>query len=129
MKILITGAAGFIGFHLSRKILETTDNTVVGIDNLNDYYPVNLKEDRLAILSPYKNSGNECSILILKDNPLFSILLLYILIISLNIQLLLFLCLAGYEQLQDYIDSGQYLDERLNAESAILLIVVFLRLC
>lgn len=55
MKILITGAAGFIGFHLSRKILETTDNTVVGIDNLNDYYPVNLKEDRLAILSPYKN--------------------------------------------------------------------------
>ena len=46
MKYLITGAAGFIGFHLSRRLLEQ-DNSVVGIDNLNDYYDVNLKKFRL----------------------------------------------------------------------------------
>ena len=48
-KILITGAAGFIGFHLSRRLLERGDN-VVGLDNLNDYYDVNLKHDRLKQL-------------------------------------------------------------------------------
>ncbi len=47
MKILITGAAGFIGFHLAKKLLERGD-TVVGIDNINDYYDVNLKYARLA---------------------------------------------------------------------------------
>lgn len=47
MKILITGTAGFIGFHLTRKLLERGD-TVVGIDNINDYYDVNLKYARLA---------------------------------------------------------------------------------
>ena len=45
-KILVTGAAGFIGFHLSRKLIDQGDE-VVGIDNLNDYYDVNLKIDRL----------------------------------------------------------------------------------
>lgn len=45
-KILVTGAAGFIGFHLCKKLLEE-GFTVVGIDNLNDYYDVNLKLDRL----------------------------------------------------------------------------------
>lgn len=45
-KILVTGAAGFIGFHLCKKLL-AEDFTVVGIDNLNDYYDVNLKLDRL----------------------------------------------------------------------------------
>jgi UDP-glucuronate 4-epimerase len=49
MKILVTGAAGFIGFHLSRRFLERGDN-VVGLDNLNDYYDVNLKHDRLKQL-------------------------------------------------------------------------------
>ncbi len=49
MKILVTGAAGFIGFHLSRRLLENGDN-VVGLDNLNDYYDVNLKLDRLEQL-------------------------------------------------------------------------------
>lgn len=47
MRILITGTAGFIGFHLAKKLLERGD-TVVGIDNINDYYDVNLKYARLA---------------------------------------------------------------------------------
>lgn len=51
MKVLVTGAAGFIGFHLCRRLLERGD-TVVGIDNLNDYYPVALKRARLAELGP-----------------------------------------------------------------------------
>ena len=48
-KILVTGAAGFIGFHLSRRLLDRGD-TVVGFDNLNDYYDVSLKESRLKQL-------------------------------------------------------------------------------
>ena len=48
-KILVTGAAGFIGFHLTKRLLERGDN-VVGLDNLNDYYDVNLKLDRLKQL-------------------------------------------------------------------------------
>jgi UDP-glucuronate 4-epimerase len=47
--VLITGAAGFIGFHLSQKLCGA-GYTVVGIDNLNDYYDVSLKKDRLEIL-------------------------------------------------------------------------------
>ncbi len=50
-KVLLTGAAGFIGFHLAQRLLARGD-TVVGLDNLNDYYPVQLKEDRLAQLTP-----------------------------------------------------------------------------
>lgn len=47
MKILVTGTAGFIGFHLAKRLLDRGD-TVVGIDNINDYYDVNLKYARLA---------------------------------------------------------------------------------
>jgi UDP-glucuronate 4-epimerase len=47
MKILVTGTAGFIGFHLAKCLLERGD-TVVGIDNINDYYDVDLKYARLA---------------------------------------------------------------------------------
>jgi len=52
MSILITGAAGFIGFHITKALLDRGDR-VVGIDNLNDYYDVRLKEARLALLSAY----------------------------------------------------------------------------
>lgn len=50
---LITGGAGFIGFHLSKSLLEKGAK-VIGFDNLNDYYEVSLKEDRLAILEQYE---------------------------------------------------------------------------
>jgi UDP-glucuronate 4-epimerase len=52
MKILVTGAAGFIGMTTSLKLLARGD-TVVGLDNLNDYYDVNLKHSRLARLTPH----------------------------------------------------------------------------
>ncbi len=52
MKVLVTGAAGFIGFHLSRRLLERGDE-VVGFDSVNDYYDVSLKEARLALLASY----------------------------------------------------------------------------
>ena len=48
-KVLVTGAAGFIGFHLTKRLIERGDQ-VVGIDNVNDYYDVNLKRARLAQL-------------------------------------------------------------------------------
>ena len=51
--LLITGAAGFIGFHLAQRLLEQ-GHTVIGFDNLNDYYDVGLKENRLKILSGYE---------------------------------------------------------------------------
>ena len=53
MKLLVTGAAGFIGFHTSKFLLDRGDQ-VVGLDNLNDYYDVTLKESRLAILRDYE---------------------------------------------------------------------------
>jgi UDP-glucuronate 4-epimerase len=54
MKILVTGAAGFIGFFTAKQLLERGD-TVVGLDNFNDYYDVGLKEARAAILDDYDN--------------------------------------------------------------------------
>ncbi len=61
MKILVTGTAGFIGFHLAKKLLERGDE-VVGLDNINDYYDVNLKYARLAELGierhPELDSGS-----------------------------------------------------------------------
>ncbi|WP_108682475.1 NAD-dependent epimerase [Methyloceanibacter sp. wino2] len=52
MRVIVTGAAGFIGFHTAKALLERGD-TVVGFDNLNDYYDVVLKEARLAELAPF----------------------------------------------------------------------------
>ena len=54
MKILITGAAGFIGFHLSKNLSDRSYQ-IIGIDNLNDYYDPNLKKARLEIMKHYSN--------------------------------------------------------------------------
>lgn len=56
-KYLVTGAAGFIGFYLSKRIMEHGGN-VIGIDNLNDYYDVSLKEDRLKELEKINGVGD-----------------------------------------------------------------------
>ena len=47
MRVLITGVAGFIGAFFAKKLLETTDYEIIGVDNLNDYYDVSLKEERI----------------------------------------------------------------------------------
>ena len=49
-KVLVTGAAGFIGFHTVKKLLSTTDYQITGLDNINDYYPMTLKFERLKAL-------------------------------------------------------------------------------
>jgi UDP-glucuronate 4-epimerase len=53
LKVLVTGAAGFIGMHVSQILLARGDQ-VVGLDNLNDYYDPQLKRDRLACLTPHE---------------------------------------------------------------------------
>mgnify|MGYP006190216453 CR=1 FL=1 len=55
MAILVTGAAGFIGFHVSERLMARGEN-VIGLDNVNDYYSVALKRDRLAELGRRHNS-------------------------------------------------------------------------
>ena len=57
MKVLVTGAAGFIGFHVSQALLARGD-TVIGLDNLNDYYDVRLKEARLENILSNENAQN-----------------------------------------------------------------------
>ena len=54
-KILITGSAGFIGFHLCKDLIRNKNLSLIGIDNVNNYYDVNLKKERINIL---KNLGN-----------------------------------------------------------------------
>ena len=55
MKILITGCAGFIGYHISQKLLKYKKYNVIGIDNIDDYYDVNLKINRLDFLKKNNN--------------------------------------------------------------------------
>ena len=52
MKVLVTGAAGFIGFFVAKRLLDRGE-IVVGLDNFNDYYDVSLKEARASILTGY----------------------------------------------------------------------------
>tara|TARA_B100000965_G_scaffold392832_1_gene402868 strand:+ start:3993 stop:4961 length:969 start_codon:yes stop_codon:yes gene_type:complete len=54
MKILITGSGGFIGFNLAKKLCDLNFN-VIGVDNLNNYYDVNIKKNRIKLLKKYKN--------------------------------------------------------------------------
>lgn len=62
MKILITGVAGFIGSHLCLKLLEL-GHQIIGVDNLNDYYDIKLKKDRLKLIKDYaKNKKKKISI-------------------------------------------------------------------
>ena len=56
MRILVTGAAGFVGYHVARRLLARGDS-VVGFDNVNDYYDPGLKEARLAELARMAKRG------------------------------------------------------------------------
>ena len=66
MRVLVTGAAGFIGSHVAQYLLARGDD-VVGLDNVNDYYSPQLKRDRLARLTPL--SGFELVELDVADRP------------------------------------------------------------
>lgn len=68
MRILVTGAAGFIGFHLSRRLL-SEGHEILGVDNLNDYYSVQLKRDRLAQLQ--NQPGFSCAEINLENAEAF----------------------------------------------------------
>jgi UDP-glucuronate 4-epimerase len=75
LKILVTGTAGFIGFHLAKKLLDQ-GHTVIGLDNINDYYDVNLKYARLSELGisreDIENSNSKLKIHNSKLSPLHS---------------------------------------------------------
>ena len=60
MTVIVTGAAGFIGFHVADRLLARGER-VVGIDNLNPYYSVGLKRDRLAELDRRHGTAFRCS--------------------------------------------------------------------
>ena len=66
MKVLVTGAAGFIGMHVVQRLLQRGD-TVVGIDNLNEYYDPKLKHNRLAQLTPH--AGFKFELMDIADRP------------------------------------------------------------
>ena len=70
MKILITGVAGFIGFRLAKELLKN-GHTVYGVDNLNNYYSIKLKIERLKILNKHKFFYFKKLILIVKFDKIF----------------------------------------------------------
>ena len=55
MKILVTGCAGFVGYHLCKRLLKNKDHKIYGVDNLNNYYSLGLKKLRLKKLRIKKN--------------------------------------------------------------------------
>ncbi|MBX0319598.1 NAD-dependent epimerase [Shouchella clausii] len=57
MKLLVTGAAGFIGSHLIKRVLEENDIEILGVDNLNDYYSIKLKKERLKELHEFDKNN------------------------------------------------------------------------
>lgn len=68
MKVLVTGAAGFIGYHLCKRLIDEGMD-VIGLDNLNDYYSVNLKYARLELLGIKKNGLNSFEVLTKSERP------------------------------------------------------------
>jgi UDP-glucuronate 4-epimerase len=68
LKILVTGTAGFIGYHLAKKLLERGDE-VVGLDNINDYYDINLKYARLSELGIEKDLILESKLVVSNKFP------------------------------------------------------------
>ena len=62
MKIIITGHAGFIGFHLVKRIFDKEKYQVIGIDNFNNYYDQNLKNNRFRLIEPYLYKHYNCNI-------------------------------------------------------------------
>lgn len=58
-KVLVTGAAGFIGSFLVKKLLEMTDDEIVGLDNVNSYYDPGIKEARLRMLAKADSDGRD----------------------------------------------------------------------
>ena len=57
--VLITGCAGFIGFHFTKKLLNQNSYNIIGVDMMNDYYDVNLKKNRLKIIKKHKFAKNK----------------------------------------------------------------------
>ena len=55
MKYLITGSSGFIGYYLAKRLLADKNNVIIGIDNMNDYYDITLKESRKKELVAFSN--------------------------------------------------------------------------
>ena len=55
MKIIITGCAGFIGYHLTQKLSENKSYTISGIDSINNYYATRIKKKRINLLKKKKN--------------------------------------------------------------------------
>ncbi len=71
-KILVTGAAGFIGFHLSKALIQNSDNQVVGLDSINSYYDPELKFGRLTELGIETSNLQDGTVIKSSTNPNFS---------------------------------------------------------